>query len=100
MLGALFSTEDRVQFAGHETFPLRLLWLKRAFDATKDGVAIGAFNAPEAIATFGVGRNMVAAIRFWALAAGIIVEDGKEIRPTEIGEALFAENGLDPFVED
>jgi len=47
----------RLQFAGHETFPLRHGWLKKAYDAVKaeenSGVAPGTvFNEESAIATF------------------------------------------------
>ena len=50
--------DSKGQFAGHETFPLRLLWLKKAFDAVGDQADARTFQEQEAIARFGVGRNM------------------------------------------
>ena len=38
--GPLYGDDYRPQFSGHETFPLRYGWLKKAFDAvlgTEDG---------------------------------------------------------------
>ncbi|KQV54664.1 DUF4007 family protein [Caulobacter sp. Root342] len=89
----------RGQFAGHETFPLRLLWLKKAHDAVRGGAPLGTFQEPQAIARFGVGRNMAQAMRYWSLAAGFITEDAEGIKPTEIAKCLLDDDGLDPFVE-
>lgn len=89
----------RGQFAGHETFPLRLLWLKKAYDAVRNGAEIGTFQEPEAIADFGVGRNMAQSMRYWAFAAGFIKEEGKKLWPTEIASEILADEGLDPYVE-
>ena len=47
-------------FSGHETFPLRFSWLAKAVEAADDNPEI--FGDEVAIATFGVGRNMVRAI--------------------------------------
>lgn len=62
----------RRQFAGHETFPLRHGWLKRAVDAVAAEPAARPFQAEDAIANFGVGKNMVASIRHWALSCGLL----------------------------
>lgn len=104
--GPLSDPAFKGQFSGHETFPLRLLWLRKAFDAVResvrsntDGAPRTLFSDPEAIARFGVGRNMVAAIRHWALACGVIEEDGNLYWPTELGGFLFGEEGRDPYLE-
>jgi Protein of unknown function (DUF4007) len=89
----------RGQFAGHETFPLRLLWLKKAYDAVEGGASIGVFHEPDAIARFGVGRNMAVSMRYWALAAGIIQELGKGLSETELGRVVFSQDGWDPYLE-
>lgn len=89
----------RGQFAGHETFPLRLLWLKKAYEAVKDGAPAGTFHEQRAIARFGVGRNMAQSMHYWALASGFIENDGTELRPTGLGEAVLAGAGHDPYVE-
>lgn len=52
-----------------------------------------------AIARFGVGKNMVAAIRHWAVAAGVLDESAGLSR-SALGNLLFADDGLDPWMED
>ena len=107
--GPLFQDTYRPQFSGHETFPLRYGWLKKAFDAVRateerpdlwsDNKAV--FAGEDAIARFGVGKNMVASIRHWATAAGVIEDDPEHGRvgTTHLGRCLFAEDGLDPYME-
>lgn len=99
MKHALSDSDVRGQFAGHETFPLRLLWLKKAYDACVGGAPAGTFQEQSAIARFGVGRNMAVSMRYWALATGFVREDGRELRPTSIGDAVLSDNGFDPFME-
>lgn len=91
--------DSRGQFAGHETFPLRLLWLKKAFDAVCDGSDERTFKEQSAIARFGVGRNMVASMRYWALATGFFAERERVIEPTRLGRTVLADDGLDPYLE-
>lgn len=105
MRGPLFKENYRPQFSGHETFPLRYGWLKKAFDSIK-GTEAGQenkyiFAGDDAIARFGVGKNMVASMRHWALATGILSEAPRSsmIRSTEIGDLIFGSNGRDPFME-
>lgn len=107
--GPLFQHTYRPQFSGHETFPLRYGWLKKAFDAVRateehndlwsDNKAV--FAGEDAIARFGVGKNMVASIRHWVTAAGIIKDDTEPGRvvTTRLGRRLFADDGLDPYME-
>ena len=100
---------SRLQFAGHETFPLRYGWLKKAYDAviekansTGNGAAV--FNDDAAIASFGVGRNMVISIKHWAIATDVLVAEDRSgeraahILPGETGKMLFGEN-RDPYLE-
>jgi len=92
------------RLSGHETFPLRHGWLKKAFDAVceeQEGCR-SIFNAEDAIAWFGVGKNMVSSIRHWARAARVIREDkvDRSLYPTELGIMLFDDDtGLDPWME-
>lgn len=99
MKHALSDSDVRGQFAGHETFPLRLLWLKKAYDAVRDGAPSGTFQEQSAIARFGVGRNMAVSMRYWGLATSFFEEEGRVIRPTKLGDAILADNGYDPFLE-
>ena len=58
---------QRYSFSGHESFHCRSLWLKKGYDFLNNGYA---FNSPDAVVHLGVGKNMVAAIRFWMKAFG------------------------------
>ena len=89
----------RAQFAGHETFPLRLLWLKKTFDAARDGTPTGTFQEQSAIARFGVGRNMAVSMRYWALASDFFEEADRVLHPSPLGRAILADDGFDPFIE-
>jgi len=95
-------TDSPPQFSGHETFPMRQLWLRKAYDAVaeSEGTASRAvFAGEDAIVRFGVGKNMAMSIRFWATACGVIEEDDG-YRPSRLGDLLFhPEHGLDPFCE-
>ena len=103
--GPLAQEDYRPQFSGHETFPLRYGWLKKAFDAVRasgdgpDNKQV--FLGDDAIARFGVGKNMVASMRHWATTAKIMrdLPTSSMIGVTDLGENLFADNGLDPFME-
>jgi len=91
----------RVSFSGHETFPLRSSWLKKAVDQVKLRPAI--FADDDAISTFGVGKNMVRSIRHWAVLCGIIElqeASRSNFQVSELGDLLFDDNGWDPFMED
>jgi hypothetical protein len=81
--GPITDSEFKGQFSGHETFPLRHLWLRKAFDAVEPGAPRTIFSSPDSIVTFGVGKNMALAIRHWALACGIIEEDESRLRLCE-----------------
>ena len=92
-------------FARHETFHPRYGWFRKAYAAAADDPLI--FGRPDAPLLLGVGKNMVRAIRFWGLAAKLIVEDpatssrrASSLIPTQLGHALFGETGWDPYMED
>jgi hypothetical protein len=103
--GPLFQDDYRPQFSGHETFPLRYGWLKKTYDAVAatedkhDNRFV--FLDDDAIARFGVGKNMVASMRHWGVASGVLIESqgAPHIRPTELGQLLFGLDGLDPYME-
>jgi len=100
--GPLAEAGFRGHFSGHETFPLRHLWLRKAFDAVAAAKPArrNLFTDPEAIISFGVGKNMVTSIRHWALTCSIIEEVEDIYRPTALGKFLFdLESGRDPFME-
>lgn len=81
-------------FSGHETFQCKNMWLKKGYDFVKAGKS---FNDDSAVVDLGVGKNMVASIKFWLKSFGIIDEDNQT---TKFGDLIFADNGYDPFLED
>jgi hypothetical protein len=99
----LFFTE-RIGFSGHETFPFRTAWLKKAVDAVTVDPRV--FTRDDAFVVLGVGKNMVRSIRHWALVTGVVAEDpaaadrGRTLRVSDLGHALFADDGWDPYLED
>jgi uncharacterized protein DUF4007 len=101
----IYADGYKPHFSGHETFPLRYGWLKKAYDevASQRGIPgnKAIFRGEDGIARFGVGKNMVASMRHWATCCGIIHETpGDEtLSPTPIGDLLFGPKGLDPFME-
>ena len=102
--GPLGKDEYRPQFSGHETFPLRYGWLKKAYDAVSKTEGVGSRNVfldSDAIAQFGVGKNMVASMRHWANVSGILKDRSAEgsIATTPLGTQIFGEKGLDPYME-
>jgi hypothetical protein len=101
--GPLARKDYRPQFSGHETFPLRYGWLKKASDAVRSARcaedAKKIFSNDDAIARFGVGRNMVASIRHWAITSGIIREGEGGLESTEVGDLIFGSGELDPYLE-
>lgn len=86
--------EQRYTFSGHESFPCKTLWLKKGYDFVVQGRD---FNRPEAVVYLGVGKNMVASIRYWLRVFGICEGD----QPTWLGNYLFDDaNGKDKYIED
>lgn len=77
------------------------MWLKKAVDKALDGQMIlkSAFTDAKAIADFGVGKNMVASIRHWALACGVMFEDGQSYRIRSLASEILSDGGLDPYAE-
>ena len=65
--------------SGHDTFPLRYGWLKKVHDqisAQPESEEIdNVFSQDTAIADFGVGKNMLNAMRFWSTHTAMIIRD-------------------------
>lgn len=81
-------------FSGHESFPCKTLWLKKGYDFVKNDKD---FNAPEAVVHLGVGKNMVAAVRYWYKAFGL----NKDAETGWIADYILDGNtGKDPYMED
>lgn len=85
---------SRYCFSGHESFQCKALWLKKGYDFIKEG---NRFSDEDAVAKLGVGKNMVASIRFWLRAFGLTKMD----QLTAVAEYLFETlSGKDPYAED
>lgn len=80
-------------FSGHESFACKTHWLKRGHDFILAGHN---FSDDDAVVYLGVGKNMVASIKFWLKAFGLLKND----EFTLIANYLFNDNGKDPYLED
>ena len=86
--------EQRYIYSGHESFPCKSLWLKKGYDFV---VQDKNFSNPDAVIDLGVGKNMVASIRYWLRVFKICEGD----QPAWLGRYLFDEtNGKDKYLED
>jgi hypothetical protein len=99
------TTSMPIHFSGHETFPMRQMWLKKVFERADypDHIEKTVFTNQEAIAEFGVGKNMVASIKHWALACNIITEDNAKpgtFAFTDFAQKVLPDEGLDPYAEN
>lgn len=86
---------SRPIFSGHETFRCKTHWLKRGYDFVCDG---SNFNDEDAVVKLGVGKNMVASIKFWMKAFGLIDIDN---RLSDLSQILLDDSdGNDPYFEN
>ena len=81
-------------FSGHDSFHCRQFWLKKGYDFVSDRCS---FNSESAVVDLGVGKNMVASIRFW-LRSFHVTNTSDDL--TAFGISLLSDNGYDPFLED
>ena len=90
----------KVSFGRHESFPLRFGWITKGLQALRDDPNV--FTKEDATVTLGVGKNMVAAIRYWLLATGMVGRTMRQgLARTAIGEILFPDGkGGDHYLED
>ena len=87
-------------FSGHETFPLRYIWLPKAVQKLTQYPDL--FTRQDALVILGVGKNMVRSIRHWAQAFGVIEQRDRSAydQITDLGARLLGEGGWDPYLED
>lgn len=100
MFPELRSDVPSYNFSGHETFPFRYTWLPKAIQGLRRYPDL--FAREDALIQLGVGKNMVASIRYWAQALELISrpERGTLDEPTELGIKLLGADGWDPYLED
>ncbi len=91
---AALTPTAKLRFSGHQTFPLRHGWL------TKAALGIGEdrelFRRKDALVRLGVGKNMVASIRHWSQATGVLEISRGPARLTGLGTHLFGQKTLPP----
>lgn len=89
------------RFSGHETFPCRYTWLPKAVIGISKNPQVFS-EEDDAMVALGVGKNMVRAIRFWADAAEVAIQDKHEsgLTISEFGKTIFGPRGHDVFLED
>jgi hypothetical protein len=87
------------RFAGHESFVLRLGWLRKMYDLASTNPAV-LKSDEEAIHALGIGRNMVRSLEFWADACSVTRRSDEGLAPGPLGDFLFrANSGADPYME-
>ena len=89
----------RVTFGRHGSFPLRFGWIAKGLDAVERNPSI--FTDEDATVQLGVGKNMVASIRYWLQAARLISSSSKPkgLEKSPIAQAVFNAHA-DPYLED
>ena len=110
--------------SGHDTFPLRYGWIKKAYDQIDSNPDVNnVFSQDNAIADFGVGKNMLNAMRFWSTHTAMIYREGSDYKNTHKNldfkqfsdienvestknvnkfynaENFLSDTGLDPYLE-
>ena len=83
------------KFSGHETFHCRPIWLKKGFDYANKGKL---FSDNDAVIELGVGKNMVASMKFWLRAFGFYNIHENELEG--LAHDLLSDDGFDPYLED
>ena len=87
--------------SGHDTFSLKYGWLKKVYDQIDKEIESddpgNVFSSESAIADFGVGKNMLNAMRHWSTQTAMIYRKGNAYYNTnsEIAENQEATNKVD-----
>jgi hypothetical protein len=77
----------------HGSFQLRYGWITKGIQAIQANKISDVFTSDDATVNLGVGKNMVAAIRYWLIATEVTDNDSI----TEFGKFL---NDKDAYLED
>ena len=90
---------SQTSFGRHQTFPIRFSWPTKGFIHWCEGHDV--YSQDEDTVSLGVGKNMVAAIRYWLTACSLVENKGSSIKPTEFGAMLLSPSkGFDQYLED
>jgi len=76
-------------FGQHQSFYLRDGWLHKGLEVVDMDPAL--LSNPSAFERMGIGKNMVASLRFWIVATGVASYNmsTKEYKVTELGRTIF-----------
>ena len=93
------ASAPKFRFGGHQTFPLRIAWMPKAAGEILAGNDVLS-DIDNGILNLGLGKNMVEALRCWMASYQIATNEDVGWQLTPMGNRLFAENGLDPYLDD
>lgn len=80
-------------YGQHQSFYLRINWLRKALKHLQEGKA---FNKDEAPEQLGLGKNMVQSLRYWVEATEVVRLEKSTLHISEFGYLL---NTYDRFIE-
>lgn len=86
---------SNLKFKRNESFYIRDGWFQKAIHSihdSKDNI----FSGTRGVDELGIGSNMVKALKYWLIAADIIVPSPTKSELTEFGQLLFK---FDPYLE-
>jgi hypothetical protein len=92
------SRQYSISFSGHDSFPLRHGWLEKAYKEVTENLDANPFTAEDSVVKFGVGKNMVNAIKHWSTASNFLVKGEDGYVPSAFANRLML--GLDPYLEN
>lgn len=92
-------TGSTAAFGRHESFPLRFGWINKGLEALAEDPKV--FTREDATVVLGVGKNMVASMRYWLQATRVVTRNPKTnvLEPTPLARIVFGDDG-DPYLED
>ncbi len=93
------SSSNEFRFGGRQTFALRIAWLPKAAAAIEAGED-PLTNPLDGVVSFGLGKNMVEALRCWIEAFGVARKVDQRWGMSPLGHAIFGPLGHDRFLED
>lgn len=120
---ATISQNIKPTMSGHDTFPIKYGWISKTYTQVKNHPTVpNVFSQDSAIADFGVGKNMLNALRYWSVQTGMLIRqsnkylnsssqfldcaDKSDVATQWLNELYNAETlldphtGLDPYLEE
>ena len=88
----------QISFSGHDSFPLRHGWLEKAYRVVESDRDTNPFTSQDSIVKFGVGKNMVNAIKHWSVASNFLIKNAEGYQPSDYADKLMS--ALDPYLEN